>query len=197
MDPVSLIIPPGFAQAEFRWSLLNDPEEMVFTLGVSMAAFTGPVDAAEDLATLCDTAFPAGQRAPQYTFVGTTVRVGQDGGPPVIAEASRNVVGTAGTQPLPNNCAALVRKVTGRGGRSGRGRMFIPPFSLPDDGVDARGMMNEGTFTQLGTQLGALFTGADWFLFHDELSPAPLTPDAIIQFAPQVQIATQRRRMRS
>jgi len=191
---VSLIIPPGFAQVLLRYRLANDPEEMLASYAVSVDG--DPIDIAGAISTAHITAFPAASMSDQWTYVGVTLRVGQDGGPPVVVELLEGLQGTATDPPLPNNCAYLIRKQTARGGRQGRGRMYLPPFILSEGSIDANGMLQETDRSNLQGLISEVCETAPPFLLHDESSPGSSTPDAIVGFVAQIQLATQRRRMR-
>jgi len=192
---MTLLIPPGFAQAAFRISLSGDPEEMITTVGVDIAG-TGQVEA-DAMRTWFIATFPVGDLSNQFTFRGVTLRVGQDGAPPVVIEAPANHVGTAvSAGALPNNCAYLVRKNTNRGGRQGRGRMYWPTFIGSEEEIDQRGMLSALAIDDLGDRFTSLASQVDLVLLHDDQSPGPNTPDAIVGLVLDNQIATQRRRMR-
>lgn len=194
---MTLVIPPGFAQAAFQFSLLGDPETMVTTCGVDVSGAGGDfVGLANDLADLWLTEFGAAGYNFRWTFRGVVLRVGQDGAPPIIAEAPRAVVGTAGISSLPNNCAILVRKQSSVGGRAGRGRWYLPPCYLDEENVDDRGLISSAGLPNLQTAMDGVFAGAEWVILHDDVGPA-IAPTPITGFIVQQQIATQRRRMRS
>lgn len=191
---MSLIIPPGFAQVALRYSLTGDPEEMVTTYGIEVA---GPgLTEAEAIADAHDVSFPGAFILEGWTFVGVTLRVGQDGGPPATQEVLRGTVGTAEAQGLPNNCAYLMSKHTTRGGRQGRGRMYWPPFAVEEGVIDNNGMIGEAERAILEGLMLDVLAATTNYLLHDESSPGSSTPDEIVSFTLQRQLATQRRRMR-
>lgn len=193
---MTLVIPPGYAQAAFRFSLTGDPEVMVTTVGVNMDSFSGTaVESAEALAAHWLDAFGAAGYPSTWQFRGVVLRVGQDGGPPVIAEAPRNVAGTASLNCLPNNCAILVRKQSDLGGRAGRGRFYLPPCYLSEANVNNNGVIDSAGLPNLQTAMDDVFTGFNWVILHDDVGP-PIVPTPITGFSVQSQIATQRRRMR-
>lgn len=191
---MTLLIPTGFAQAAWRFTLTGDPEPMITTIGLDVSA--GSVQAAaDDFADLWLSQFPASNMAAGWTYLGATLRVGT-GGAPLIVEAPRNVAGTGGGASLPNNCALLIKKRTGLGGRSGRGRMFVPMTSVGEDNVSPNGVITPAVVTSLQTAWDALKNGMVPFLLHDDLSPVT-TPTPITSLVVDGRIATQRRRMRS
>jgi hypothetical protein len=196
---MSLLIPPGHVQASFRFALVGDAEEMHTTVGYATGAGGATGTALADL--LADkflAAYPAGKIYNSWTFRGVTIYVGQDGGPPAVFESSPSKVriGTAAGSTVPNNSAAVVRKMTDLAGRRGRGRLFIPPFFLGKDSVDGRGYIYQAEIAAFQADIAAWFSGAAWRLLHSTgLSAAP-APTPISSFVLQPQIGTQRRRMR-
>lgn len=193
---MALVIPPGFALVAYRFLLDGDPEEMVTTLGMEMDSFAGGQDAADQLRDNFLTGFTAADILADYTFVGTRVLVGQDGGPPVVFEALANVEGeaTAGNA-LPQNVAFLVTKRTASGGRSGRGRMYFPPFAAIESEVSSRGVLSPAAVSAVQSRIdaGLPLTGA--VILHDSSSPTTV-PTPITSLTLQALVATQRRRLR-
>lgn len=194
---MTLVIPPGFAQVSWLFSLEGDNEMMVTTCGMDVSAFDGDfTEAAEAFSAAFLGAFTAGERADSYTYRGVVARIGQDGGPPVIAEVTGNSVGTLDVGPPPQNVAVLVRKSTGIGGRRGRGRMFLPPFCVGEEGIGANGVLEGSTRTTIQTNVSAWFAGLAPVLLHDS-SPLPVPdPTPITAFVVDLTVATQRRRLR-
>lgn len=201
-----LIIPPGFAQAAFKFDLNGDPEPIVTTCGVSVSAWGGDFQAA---ANACRdrwaAAWPAASMSNQFRFRGVTLRVGQDGAPPLIFEADADIVGLGAATVLPQNCALLVRKRTASAGRRNRGRFYVPIFGILESAVSQIGVISGGDVS--GQQTG-------WDAFHTALTSggahpltpvilhsdggvtAPGAPTVITSFHVEPIIATQRRRLR-
>lgn len=190
---MSLVIPPGFAQVALRYRLDGDPEEMISTFGVVVDG--NGVAEAGAIVSAHETSFPAAAIASGWTFVGVTLRVGQDGGPPAVVELLEATVGTAAANGLPNNSAYLIRKSTDVGGRPGRGRMYIPPFVIQEGDISQTGFLTESDRSDLSDLMGPVLNAAPPVLLHDSLSPVT-DPTPITSFSVQPQIATQRRRMR-
>lgn len=195
---MSLIIPPGFAQALLKFALAGDPEEMVITHGVATGAdVSGNMQGAITISEAFLTAFPANVISTSYVFKGTKLLVGQDGGPPAIYDEVRSVPGTAALANLPSNCAILVKKSTGLGGRRGRGRMFMPPMVLNEGAVDPNGLIDESNRAGINARWDTYLPLVDMVLFHDSLGagiePPPTNVGSLMVDS---RIATQRRRMR-
>jgi hypothetical protein len=188
-----LFIPAGFAQGAWRFSLSGDPEVMVTTIGIDLDEAT-PQQAADQFADLWTQHFPGNNMAAGWTYLGATLRVGT-GAAPLIVEAPRNVPGTGPGNSLPSNCALLVKKRTALGGRSGRGRMFVPLTSVGEEGVTPNGFMSAALTGVLQGVYTSIWGAMSFVLLHDSLSPVTV-PTALTSLIVDPQIATQRRRMR-
>lgn len=197
---MSLVIPPNFSQAVFRWSLTGDAEVMVNTLGLDTTDVTLWQEMVDALADNTRTALPVTVILLGYSFLGVTLYRGQDGGPPVVYESPAVVhSGTNAGPALPPNCAFLLRKRTSLGGRKGRGRMFIPAgVGVGEDSVPATGVMAEAQRAALETRYNNWITllGPEPVLFHDSESPGSTTPTPINTFTLEARLATVRRRLR-
>lgn len=192
------IIPPGYAQAEWVFSLVGDSERMIVTCGYDMDTHTDGQDLADQLRTDFVAGFPVASIVDDYALEGITVRVGQDGAPPIVFENTTRHAGTAtGFEVLPQNCALLVHKRTALGGRRGRGRFYLPPFCENEGDVSAAGVIGSGGVTAIQTKISLawrLDRGA--VLLHGD-SPSPLVPTPITNgFTLDSRIASQRRRLR-
>lgn len=194
---MALVIPVGFAQVAYRFTLAGDPEEMITTVGIDLDGIAGLPSGA---ATAAMDAFAEGYSgaawSTAWTVRGCTVYIGQDGGPPVIVEHVSDIVGVTTMATPPQNCAVLVRKQTGLGGRSGRGRMFIPPFALNEGNVTANGMLDPDFRSDTQTAVDAWMGELNPVLLHDSATPGSPAPTPITSFVVDPRIATQRRRLR-
>lgn len=192
---MTLVVPPGFVQLAYRFSLTGDPEEMVTTIG---AAYEGSM---ENFLTARVNDFldgwPTSQIIIGWTFKGISGYFGQDGGPPVVVHDDQNDAGLLDQSAPPQNVAVLVRKRTLLGGRKNRGRMYLPPFMMSEGSLAANGVMTSGMQTEIQAETNLAFPGdVDWVLFHDDSSPAPHTPTPISSLSVDQVVATQRRRLR-
>lgn len=186
-------IPVGFMQVAYRFTLTSDPEIMITTVGVDHGG--DPATTLDAMAAAFASTLSAGDVLSGWSWIGLRGLVGQGTGPPSLVENTTTLNGTGSTAGLPNNCAWLIRKNTALGGRSGKGRSYLPPFVGVEGDVDMRGVLTSAQ--QLGLQglVDDWFAGFDTVLLHDSLSPVS-TPTPITQFVVDRQIATQRRRMR-
>lgn len=188
-----MIIPAGFGQV--TWIMGGDglPLGGVCTLGFQNAAG----DTASEAATKCafhwaDQIMP--ELSQDVTLLSAKVKLGPNATGP---EATIGHV-EAGHQidsAVPPNVAILVRKLTALGGRSNRGRMFVP--GLPDPDVLGTGIIATTPHTALEGAFDNLFAALTFeelipVLFHTESSdPTPLLSVTVEQ-----RVATQRRRNR-
>lgn len=192
-------VPANFTELIFRMKVDGDSEEMLCTIGVG-EDFTGFGQAqANDCAATWVTMMKI--VTPEVLYVGMTARVGPDG-QGLTFEAPRNDRGTYAGNALPPNCAALVQKRTGLGGRRNRGRLYLP--GIPEAAVGPAGLLIgtypagasaevQGWFTALAAVGGI----SEPYLFHttDPLT-AGIPPTIITSVTLAPKIATQRRRLR-
>lgn len=219
-----LNIPPGDGLAAYHLRVGNDPEDMILTLGVRPV--TAPWTAAHT--TRLEAAFRTTvlTQLPSIVLLSkTVVRIRQDGGDDTLFERTpASIAGGVGTgSVMPPNVAYLIRKVTSRGGRRGRGRWYLP--GVQEAHVDNDGLLTStivGTYnTEFDEYLAALAatgTGSEQpvipLLLHNNSStttrsssPGSTTvtvtqgalgplPDIITDMTCEPRVATQRRRLR-
>lgn len=194
---MAVTIPVGYGQASLLFALDGKPDEMVITCGVSTTAAPGLIAAAwfhawtdpGSVFTTTSMFAPWSVRGARVTWMDVTG--------PLLTEHIETVLGAAGAELLPPNCAFLVRKRTSRGGRKGRGRFFFPPAIRPEGNVSPYGFFDGAWVAAINTKLetvraGLVSSGIVPVLLHEDGS----TPDNITSFRMETQIATQRRRMR-
>lgn len=204
---MAVIIPPQYANVSMWFSREGDAEEMAITFGVNGTNATDLEAIPEGVAVAWLDAYPATDLNAGMTFRRVTARIGQDGGEPLSVEHQVNSAGTNTGLMLPQNTAMLVRKNTSRGGRRGRGRLYLP-WTFESD-VDNVGRINDTSAAGIQSNLTAfltnLSTGAPslpsgpipMVLLHEALGgTAPGSPDVVTSLALQQIVATQRRRLR-
>jgi hypothetical protein len=103
---------------------------------------------------------------------------------------------------LPQNCALLVRKNTGLGGRKNRGRFFLPGM-VSEEGVNNVGIIDtaDRTAYQGGADafLAALGTGdliLPMVILHNDYGDDTPDPTPVTSLTVDSTISTQRRRLR-
>jgi hypothetical protein len=203
---MSVIIPVGYANVALGFQVAGASRAFAVTFGIQPAGgLTNP----NGMATLVDSAFQS-TGAPadsptnmlnSYTYTGVTLTwMTGTGAFPGVHTSS--VTGSAGAGGMPPNAAYLVRKVTTRGGRQGRGRMYCPPFNLSEISVDSAGFMSPSTAGGLSNQwdtfrAGLVTAGVPMVLLHDTPKSGVLpVPDPVTVLSVETVVATQKRRVR-
>lgn len=198
---MGVIIPNGYGQASFKFQNTSNPKLFVVTFGFKDNTGSGLANTAAGLwhsyFTATGRPFNVAKMSNEYAMVECAVTIMTLTGPIVGSYAPANV-GTVVTNSLPRNCAMLVRKNTSRGGRHGRGRMYVPPFNFDEANVSSAGAIAAGTLAPIQTLYADALTAAQAgqyppYLLHE--SPS-VTPDAVTSIVCQGTLATQRTRMR-
>ena len=198
---MGVVIPLGFHQAVYRWSLAGDPEEQVTTMGFDIDNFDTLLAKATEL---YDQAVASGSLTPlaamnaPWTLVGVTLYRMESGGL-TVAVYNNPITATAGSQTTPpNNTALLIQKRTAFAGQKFRGRNYLPPFGVNEGSLSPSGVFTADYSTIAGRIAGwyANMLANEYFpvLLHSDPEEAP-TPITSLTLATQV--ATQRRRMRN
>jgi hypothetical protein len=195
---VPVIIPPGYANIQFRMSATNGSasgHKGLTAIGVAIEA-ADPVQLMEDAKDAYES-FLSPYTGNLWEGDSIVLQVGTSGDP-VTYEAGAWEGGSAGGEQLPPNCALLIKKLSGEGGRAHRGRMFIP--SPAEDGVGNDGNLSPTQFASFTGDVNDFLAAiqaadgvTDAVIFHttDDESPTVIT-----SLVAQRMIATQRRRLR-
>lgn len=204
-----MAIPVGFAEISIEYRHDNDPDPWYNVFGVDTDLST---DTAQEVVDhIAGVWYNAWDQALNSAIQMTNVigRFGQDAADPLVVETLvAPVRGTNASASLPQNCALLIRKQTGLGGRAGRGRLFLPGV-LQEAEVGDTGVLNTDFKTAMQTNANAVLTGlaaadpvsgatSPMVLLHGPngttgVTPAPTLVDALVVDSV---IATQRRRLR-
>lgn len=193
-----MIIPVNFAQANLRFTGLAAPSGAEITLGLDVELYAGSAaDAAEDVAIAWASTDICDHQTTTIALTNVLVKFGPNA-TGMSGEYPANVPGTTGAAATPPNTAMLVQKVTGFGGRTGRGRFYIPGMS--EGQVDSDGTWSPTWVTGMQTALevfrtNLLTAGLVPVLLHGPDSPVG-APMPITSFAVSSTAATQRRRLR-
>lgn len=191
-------IPTDYAQANFRYTGVAMPHGAEWTLGLDVALWAGtPNQLATALAADYVTTGFAANQFNGVTLSSISVKFGPTAtGPTGLWNGSvTGASSSPGTAPMNS---FLVHKVTAFGGRSGRGRLYMP--GVDETQVSPAGVISPGTVTSLTAdfeQFRTLLEARDLtcVLLHN--AGAPLTiPTPITGFVCDSQVATQRRRNR-
>lgn len=203
---MALVVPTGFGNVGVELQNEFDPEAWFVTFGVDLdlGANTG-VEIATSIGQAFEIAFQD-LLSSQVTIANIELAIGQDGGPPILVEAFRGNAGSNTSEMLPQNCAALYRKGTNRGGQPGRGRFYMP--GVLREGQVSQVGINSPTETLLLSAAGQQFldeletpttvgaASAPMVLLHNTGVPGGTTPDPVVSLSCDARISTQRRRLR-
>ena len=198
---MSVIVPEGFSNLTLVMTVAGSLKEMTNSIGILCTDLTPPslqdqTDNLYDIAVASGHPWQAAAFADEWTFQGVVLTTTVDG-LPVVTQHLEPLSGTNSGATQPPNCAAIIRKVTGSGGRKNRGRLFMPAGFLVETQVDAAGFLDEGVVDGFNTQFAswhAALLSADFLpeLFHSDATD----PTGITAFSAESLIGTQRRRLR-
>ncbi len=199
-----LDIPIGFAHVVHSLRLVGDNEPMAVTFGVELSPDVplAPNSVANDLHNAFGQSWQATLGNP-YKLVQTEIRFpsGDQGGFGLGIFVGDFAMANAGSF-LPQNCAYLIHKRSGLGGRRHRGRCYMP--GVNDVLIDDKGLLNGTALTGVGNASEAwriaieAVGGVDRMVILHTIPvggvvTAP-TPVTVLNVDPV--IATQRRRLR-
>jgi len=195
-----VIIPAGYAQVNYRFSGTGLPNGAEITMGYALAD-PAPTPAAlcSDLAAIWVTSDMDSLYTSSATLSSVAAKYGPNATGP-SAELGVSVAGTMAGEGIAPNVTWLIRKNTGFGGRSGRGRFFLP--QIGETAVNAAGAIVGATVTAAQVDVNAwhsncVTAGYVPTLLHSAASGIPITdPLPIVSFTVDSRVATQRRRLR-
>jgi hypothetical protein len=193
-----MLIPEGFAQINFIFSGNGVPTAAEMTMGCEIGDedFT-PASLAEVAAhTFEDTILTIIDSQVGLASVHCKFGPNDVGGFGDFISGEGGGLGVAMTVP---QCAVLISKQTAFGGRSGRGRFYMPGVTEAD--TDGSGLLGEDYRDAVQAEFDTFldFTVSQLWpmvLLHGEDSPAT-EPYPVTSLAVQERTATQRRRNRS
>lgn len=194
-------IPTGYGQVTFVFQPTGAAQNVVITHGFkNNSGFEDPSNAADDWHLISNAAgrpFETSNIGTQWTFVRVDATIMTSTGP-LVGTKAVGVAGTLAIEALPLNCAFLVAKGTARGGRRGRGRMFVPPMSVAESNIGPTGVIVAASLAAQQTKWSAMRTAAvagsyDPYLLHDT---SEIAPDEVTSWNMNARIATQRTRLR-
>lgn len=202
-----VVIPANFFHISFIHEVTGVDDQVINTLGIGVGAGTSTEANFVDLADAWATNIVIPIMSNATTFTRMLVRDSTG----VVLDIDRADVGTSGTSIVPVNCAAVVEKRTGIGGRRNRGRVFIP--GIPESQVNEAGLLEttyrdgiDADFVAFQSDVEAIDPG-EWFTFilHSKgwdgaVEPADPgnapAPSLITSWVTKPGIGTQRRRLR-
>jgi len=193
-----MIIPAGFAQLNFYFTMENTIRGAEVTWGVEL------LDLGKDAQTIADNARVAWEESlllVQSSFIRLE-KVRAKLGPNstgLAAESPSGVSGSVDSQPEAPNTAVLINKVTGVGGRRGRGRTYLPGAPTNQVGYDGFVTEDYRDDVQAAVVLFMSKLEADDLgsvLLHAAGETATPAPSNITSTSVSTLAATQRRRLR-
>lgn len=193
-----MLIPDGYAQVNHLCVGPGLPTGAQWTYGLDVrTAGMSAIEVGEMIVSTWNDASPWSSFSTAWASHQALVKFGpNDTGESGLAGVMNG--GTASGPSCSPNVALLVRKQTGAGGRSGRGRMYLPCWT--EGQVGDAGVIDETARGNVQIQLNAWFqqfavNGIPWVVLHG--AGAPLTtPTPITALSVDSTAATQRRRLR-
>jgi hypothetical protein len=191
--------PPGFADISMQLTLASFPRPAYVTFGADPTT-TDPSSIATSVAAAFASPGSLFTRMDSSVILtGVRVALGTDGGEDLIGFTASNVACTAAGSGPPPNVAILVHKRTARGGRRGRGRMFLPWFGSEGD-HDETGSINSTALGQYQTAVDAFKSNllslvGPMVVLHGPGETTPGPPDLVTALEVDRLVSTQRRRL--
>ncbi len=198
-------IPGMFGQVIHQLRLNGDPEPMVVTYGVQLSEqfANAPLQSVDGLHDIFHTAFKDNVSS-QYTLYQTEIRWNDAVNLDLRVTLHVEPKQMTGTGPaVPQNTAALVKKLSALAGRRNRGRFYMPGISEAD--IDSVGTITPslvaGINGLLATWLANIETVAagaffGMFILHSSGLTATGPPTKVNQLLLDPRVATQRTRLR-
>jgi hypothetical protein len=191
--------PPGFADVSLKLVLDGFIRPAYITFGVD-PTMTDPQQVAQAVYGVASNSTSLnGKLDSNVTWAECIARLGTDGGEDLIGNFVGTAKGISGGGAPPPNVAVLIHKRTARGGRRGRGRLYMP-WWCSDNDTNEDGTILPNIVTalqtaaeQFRTQLGA--AGVPMVLLHSQGLTTPGPPDPVTQLAVSNVVGTQRRRI--
>lgn len=191
-------IPADYAQANLKFTGSAAPTGAEITLGLNVELFAGdPADAAAEIGVAWGSSGMPGAQSHHIILSSILVKFGPNSTGP-SAEIPVSHAGTQTSDAPGPAVALLVRKTTGFGGRTGRGRFYIP--APPENAIDSAGFLTGGFHAARLAELSDFYDklvieGLVPSLLHGPDSPVS-APMLITDLVLDTKVATQRRRLR-
>lgn len=191
--------PSGYAEisCELKHSLLTRSAYVVF--GVDPTA-TDPIAVCTAVINSFTSSSSAqGMLDNNVTLANVRASLGTDGGEDVVGVVYGGVVGSIAQTSAPPNTSLLVRKITARGGRRGRGRMYWP-WACATSEVDEAGTVLAAKVTSAQTRMTTFLSNLNanqvpMVILHSPGLSVPGAPNVVTNLVVDPRIATQRRRV--
>lgn len=195
------VVPFGFCDVSMRFTLAGYPRSAFTTFG----AAPDPTLTPDEISILVDEVWKNPAAGPNrlldsdVIMDGVTVRLGTPTNEPIVGFHGSSTPGGSGIDsPSPNN-AVLVHKRTNRGGRRGRGRMFLP-WMVSEGSILSTGTLSSAYVADMQTAMNFFLTqlaqvGLPMVLLHDPGKSPELEPNVITTLQVDSVISTQRKRV--
>lgn len=191
--------PPGFADCSYEIKQLGLNRPAYCTFGVDpvdtdpslvATALLGAFNAAGSFKSILDSS---------ATLTAVRVSLGTDGTADLVTVLPASAAGGTTAVTTPPNVAILVHKATARGGRRGRGRMYLP-WCAQATQIDEAGQVNATLITTLNAAMLAWRVALNTancplVLLHGPGKTGVPAPDPVLTLTVDRLAATQRRRL--
>lgn len=192
--------PPGFSNCSYEFTQSGLTRPAYITFGVDSTDTDPSMIATQLYAAWSSAGSMKSIMDSSATLTGIRVSAGTDGAADLVyLLRTSDPGGGSVSQALPPNCAVLVHKTSARGGRRGRGRIYLP-WVANESVVDEAGILAPANVTTLQTAMTAwkvalATSGNPMVLLHDPGKTSIPAPDPVTSLLVDRLIATQRRRL--
>jgi hypothetical protein len=193
------VIPQGYAQISARLGSAGMTRNAYVTYAVSTSIANADQVAQECYSAMTKAGSFVSKLDATCAFGPVYARLGTASGEALLGVADNTTVGGRSLSSPPPQVAVLAHKRSQRGGRRGRGRMFIP-WWIDESSVDESGNILVSEVAVLNAALD-VFTGdlttrnVTMCLLHEPGKSVPGTPNLVTDFYVDRLVATQRRRL--
>lgn len=194
-------IPEGYAEIVVTYSQQGTIRPAQWTIGTDLAITEDPntyLDGVIDSWNNAGNVLHPATFDARLSVVNVRMTVMTSTGP-VIYDRPQFVTGSKTGEAQPPNVAVLIRRVTARGGRRGRGRLYLPSGYLNETDVIEGGVIIGTTVTSLQNLANNIriglntVAGSVGVLLHND---GLVDPDELTDLRVQQVVATMRRRLR-
>lgn len=196
---MGVLIPVGEGQVAVHLRNAASSKDCVWTMGYVNPTDEPPENTASGFAGSLNAAgcpYQASKMGTDWVFLKVVATLMTSTGP-LSGEYSAAIVGTLSQDTPSLNLSMLAKKITARGGRSGRGRAYLPIVGIDESDIDSMGYIGPSVYSAQkalwDTWLPSLDSVDIVPVLHHEAGGAG---DPIRSFILEDQCATQRRRMR-
>lgn len=190
---------PGYAQIAIQMTHANNPRPAYITFGVQPTSTDPQVICGQVQTALVGSGGFQSSMDSEVQFTEIRCSLGTDGSEDLVGAIASTLAGLNALTSPPSNCAVLVHKRTARGGRRGRGRMYIPWF-VNESSIDEAGLITSSTVTILQSIMNDFLAkltaqNVPMVVLHDPGKTVQGAPNAVVALTPDKIIGTQRRRL--